>query len=438
MTYYSWGLLKKQNLGTVKLDWPIKLDSYRSQNKPFLSYGMGRSYGDSCLLDDGTVLETRFLNRFSRFDDSSGMLTADAGVSFSEILELVVPRGWFLPVTPGTKYVTLGGAIANDIHGKNHHVDGTFGCYVESLKLLRSSGEIIQCSNQENSELFAATIGGLGLTGTILEASFRLKKVESSFIFSQTKQFANIDEFLEINRESEKNFPYTVAWIDCLSKGKDLGRGVYHRGRHASKNESVGLKPKSNRKPILSVPFYFPDFVLNNLTVRAFNEVYFRKATAEWKSEIIDYEPFFYPLDAVGNWNRIYGKRGFFQHQFVIPFEESDSSLRKIMQIVAESGLGSFLSVLKTFGEIKSPGMLSFPLPGYTLTLDFANIGVRANDLMDKLDRIVSDCGGRVYPAKDARMSAMMFKACYPNWEKFKQYQDENYTSSFWERVTTQ
>lgn len=432
--FESWGRYPRARHAVAPVEWrsdplPPPADT---PNGTLLPYGLGRSYGDSCLNDGGTLLHTRRLNRFIGFDPESGLLRCEAGVSFAEILALVVPNGWFLPVTPGTQYVTVGGAIAHDVHGKNHHGAGTFGRFVRSFELLRSDEQRLLCSPTSNAELFAATIGGMGLTGLITWAEIQLQPIHNPFVRTESLRFGNLDEFFAINRDSEQRFTHTVAWVDCLAGRAALGRGLYNRGVHAGP-ELNHLPYRPGRKR-LSVPIDFPPFALSSLAVRVFNAVYFRKQLEDSESAVVPFEPFFYPLDAIGRWNRIYGRRGFFQYQLVVP--EDSGAIRTILEAISRAREGSFLAVLKTFGPLRSPGMMSFPRPGVTLALDFANHGPRSLALFERLDAIVRECGGGVYPAKDARMSGESFRRFFPQWEQFSRYVDPRFSSSFWRRVT--
>ena len=381
-----------------------------------LPFGRGRSYGDCCLNEGGTLLTTRTLDRFISFDTTTGVLRCEAGVSLGEILALIVPRGWFLPVVPGTSHVSVGGAIANDIHGKNHHRVGTFGRHVRRLELLRSDGRV-ECG--PGDPLFAATVAGLGLTGLITWAELQLRAVPGARVRVETIPFGTLDEFFALAGESDARFEYTVAWMDCLSRA---GRGVFFRGDHAEGDAA----PTSSR---LSVPFEFPSLALNPLTVRAFNAVYALKRRS---TRVVDADPFFFPLDAVAGWNRIYGRRGFFQFQCAVP---GRAAIAELIDAVARSGMGSFLSVLKSFGDLPSPGMLSFPRPGPTLTLDFANRGPETLSLLDRLEAIVAAAGGALYPAKDARMSRATFARSYPRRTEFEAFRDPLFSSSLWRRV---
>ncbi len=379
-----------------------------------IARGLGRSYGDSSLSEN--LLSTGRFNRFISFDGATGELVCESGVSLSEILDVFVPRGWFLPVTPGTRFVTVGGAIASDVHGKNHHNAGSLSNHVSWMDILLADGDVARCSKSERGELFLATCAGYGLTGVILRASVRLQRVETAYIRERTIRTKNLDEVLDAFDE-QAGWTYSVGWIDCLARGKNLGRSVLMLGEHATradiKESMEALRPGPVRE--LAVPFEFPGFFLNTFTVRAFNVAYYGKASS--RERIIRYEPFFYPLDGVHNWSRIYGKRGFVQYQLVLPKESGKEGLKKILRVTASKGLGSFLAVLKLFGKEDGP-YLSFAKEGYTLALDFpitSSIFVE----LDELDSIVKGYGGRLYPTKDSRMKKEMFLAGYPRRDKF-------------------
>jgi len=431
----SWGRYPKVTHAQVlPVYWRSDIPDLAQSDQPVLPHAYGRSYGDSCLNENGVSLDVSHLNRFISFDEETGLLCCEAGVSLAEILKVMVPRGWFLPVTPGTKFVSVGGAIANDIHGKNHHAGGTFGCHVVRFKLLRSDGQRLVCSPEENPELFHATIGGLGLTGLILWAEFKLKRIANPYIDSDHIRFSSLEEFFELSDESDKDFEYTVSWVDLLVGGEALCRGIFTRGNH---NQVPELAQKPLKKPLpLAVPFDLPQIALSKLTVKGFNELYYHKQLPKRVHKIESYDPFFYPLDGIHEWYRVYGKRGFLQYQFVVPFEGGRESMREIIGRIRQSGAGSFLTVLKEFGEVKSPGMLSFPRPGLTLALDFAYAGEKTLRLLDELDAIVRHYDGAIYPAKDARMSAESFQQFYPRWQEFSQYIDPQFSSSFWRRVS--
>ncbi|AKU89942.1 FAD-binding oxidoreductase [Vulgatibacter incomptus] len=423
----SWGRFPKASQRALPVQW--RGDSLPASDATLLPHGLGRSYGDSCLNDGGALLATRGLSRLISFDRAGGVIRCEAGVSLSEILDLVVPAGWFLPVTPGTKFVTVGGAIANDVHGKNHVADGTFGRFVRSLELLRSDGTRLVCSPEQNAEWFQATIGGLGLTGLVTWAEFQLRPIHNPFIEAQTVRFGGLDEFFSLNDESERDYVYTVAWIDILATGKHLGRGIYHRGNHAAPFPDGPPPVRRPRK--LTVPFDFPGFLVNPLTVRAFNFAYYNQQLRKVKSANTEFEPFFYPLDKVLRWNRVYGRRGFLQWQCVVPPEAA----RPILAEIARSREGSPLVVFKTFGSKASPGLLSFPRPGATLAIDFRNRGEKVFALLDRLDALVRESGGAIYPAKDARMSGETFRRSFPKLDEFSRFVDPRFSSSFWRRV---
>jgi FAD/FMN-containing dehydrogenase len=428
-TVTSWGRFPTESSSQIFKLSPF-LNEPKTWGSAFLPYGNGRSYGDVCLNSNHSIIQTRNCNKLISFDKQKGILTAEAGILFSEILEVIVPAGFFIPVTPGTKFVTLGGAIANDVHGKNHHLRGTFGNHVIRLSLLRSNGEILECSNELNTDFFHATIAGIGLTGIILNATIQLIPIQSSMIEQETIKFYNLSEFFEISKSS-KDIEYTVAWVDCVKIGKDLGRGHFIRGDFSQNNKDflIGGDPK------LNVPFNFPNFALNKFTVKAFNELYFNKQSKKLKKSLVHYEPFFYPLDIAHNWNRLYGKRGFVQFQTVVPVTAGYDVITEIFKVAAESGLGSFLAVLKEFGDLKSPGMLSFPRPGVTLCLDFPMIPDKTITLMKKLEDITFAANGALYPAKDALMRSHSYRAMYPNFEEFSKFIDPNCSSSFYRRV---
>lgn len=432
----SWGRYPKQKHTDVQaVIWRNEPPDLSALTAPILPYGLGRSYGDSCLNEGGISLDMHSLRKFISFDAENGILCCEAGVSLAEILEIIVPKGWFIPVSPGTKFVSVGGAIANDIHGKNHHGKGTFGCHVIRFELLRSDGQRFICTPTENCELFEATIGGLGLTGLILWAEFHLKRIHNAYIDMEQIKCASLEEFFEVSDGSDKDWEYTMAWTDCLATGKSLGRSLFMRGNF---NQSdYRSKDAAPTKPKLAIPFDMPGFLLNNLSVKVFNTLLYNKQIPKKIKRVVSYNPFYYPLDAIYTWNKLYGRRGFLQYQFVVPYQNGHEAITEIFTRIAKSGEGSFLAVLKTFGNVKSPGMLSFPRPGVTLALDFAFNGDKTLRLLEDLDGLVMQSGGRVYPAKDARMSAKHFQAFYPNWHEFAQYVDPKFSSSFWRRVTS-
>lgn len=392
---------------------PASLSSIRSiveNERALIARGMGRSYGDSA--NAPTILQTSVCDRFIEFNPATGLLVAEAGITLLDILKVVVPKGWMLPVTPGTSYVTLGGAIASDVHGKNHHIAGSFSCHLHYLRMVLGTGDIITVSQSENQDLFLATCGGMGLTGVIICAAIQLIPINSSII-SQTIIKANcLEEACEAFDLYQKS-TYSVAWIDCLSRGKNLGRSVISIGEHAA----VGGLDISSPDPI-SVPVYMPSALLNRFTMRAFNEIYWRKEK-NLATHDVQMMPYFYPLDAVRSWNKIYGKSGFVQYQFVLPKANGVENLRKVLNKITESGEGSFLAVLKKFGEANS-NLLSFPIEGYTLALDF-KLKPSTIGMLRELDDIVLGMGGKVYLTKDAVMTEATFKLAYPKWEEFEE-----------------
>ena len=430
--FESWGRYPKYEANVVPLHWqqdfPAKISGLHNGVLPV---GMGRSYGDSCLLEGGNLIVTTGMNRLIDFDPETGILTAESGMTLAQILDFAVPRGFFLPVTPGTKYVTLGGAIANDIHGKNHEVAGSFGNHVPCFELVRSDGTRRLCSATENPDWFAATIGGMGLTGLITWAQLRLKPIVSRMIDYEGIQFHGIDEFLEL-KQKYQHVEYTVSWVDCVSTGKNFARGVFMAGDHSRVAAPLTPSPE----PKLVLPFDLPGFLLNSTTVSMFNTAFFHKQMKPHVKTLQDYEPFFYPLDKILHWNRGYGKNGLVQFQYAIPWEHAKEGTIAILHAIAESGLASFLAVLKAFGDIPSLGMMSFPYAGIMFALDFPIKADITFPLLQRLGDMTRDYGGRLYPAKDAAMTPDQFKVFYPNWEQFSRFRDPAITSSFWERVT--
>jgi decaprenylphospho-beta-D-ribofuranose 2-oxidase len=387
-----------------------------------IARGLGRSYGDSATLDNGTVVLGNRLNRMMAFDERTGVLTCEAGVSFADILAMFVPRGYFLPVTPGTKFVTVGGAIAADIHGKNHHRHGSLGNFVESFDLWTGLNEVWHCSRDENADVFWATLGGMGLTGYIISASIRLTPIESSMMRVDYRRVGDFAELLQLVCDANANETYSVAWIDCVASGEKMGRAVLMSAEHARRAElpsRAADEPLSVPNPLqLSVPFNFPAVTLNPYTVAAFNAIYYR-AHPTRSNVFTSYEPFFYPLDKIGHWNRIYGKRGFIQYQALLPMETSGEGIPRLLDEIVRSRLASFLAVLKRTGEANQ-GMLSFCRPGITLALDLPNVGAPLRELTARLDRIVVDFGGRLYLAKDAVTTPEVIAPMYPRLDEFR------------------
>jgi FAD/FMN-containing dehydrogenase len=431
---YSWGRYpytpQTGHCASWREEWAERLKTLGQTQGTTLPYGNGRSYGDSCMAASGHVLEMRSTRKFIAADWATGTVTAEAGVTLADVLALSVPQGWFLPVTPGTQFATLGGAIANDVHGKNHHVRGTFGRHVQAFELVRSEG-ILHCSATENPALFAATIGGLGLTGVVTWATFQLMPIRSTQLDTQSQRFGNIAEFFSLSNELDHQHEYSVAWVDCLARGQQLGRGAYFTGDHATYGEQ-GLPHRKK----LSVPLTPPLSLINKLSLRAFNELYWRRQPSQRRYTKADYEPFFYPLDSLLHWNRIYGPRGFRQYQCVIPENDGEYAVRALLETIATSNQGSFLAVLKRCGDLLSPGVLSFPLKGVSLALDFPVQHRNRDALFTRLDAIVREANGRLYPAKDAHMAASDFQRGYPSWETLERQRDPSIQSAFWARVT--
>lgn len=393
-----------------------------------LPVGLGRSYGDSVLNTGGCLIGMTGLDRVIFVDRERGVLRAEAGASFDQILRLIVPKGWFVATTPGTRFVTLGGAIANDVHGKNHGVAGSFGRSVRRLGLMRSDGRSLELDRETGGDLFRATIGGLGLTGIIAWAEIDLVRIPSSNLIVERIPFANIGGFFDLARQT--GFEHTVAWIDCSSGGRGLGRGIFQRANWAADG---GLALHSERLRV-TMPVDAPSSTLNRLTVRVFNAVYWRLQKAGAPIATSHYASVFYPLDAIGAWNRLYGRRGFYQYQCVVPLKSAEFAMPEMLRHIAKAGAGSFLAVLKTFGSLPSPGMLSFPMEGATLALDFPNTGPATMALLARLDDVVLNAGGRLYAAKDGRMPARMFQAGYSNYAAFSRYVDPAFCSDFWLR----
>lgn len=427
----SWGRYPKTAHRRVhRPAWNDQLPEILSAAEPgsLLPYGLGRSYGDSCLNDRRELIDCRRLNRILGFDESTGMLRCESGVSLSDILDIFLPKGWFLPVTPGTRFVTVGGAIANDVHGKNHHCAGTFGTHVRQIGLHRSNDGLVICNSEENSDMLHATIGGLGLTGVIAWADIQLKRIAGPWIDAESIPFESLNAFLDLSGASNDRFEYTVAWLDCFA-GKNP-RGIFFRGNHAADR---GKEVHAKRG--LKLPVALPGWMLNRYSVKAFNTAYYKIHAARKGAAVVPYDSFFYPLDSIRQWNLLYGKQGFLQYQCVIP-ETNVEAVEEVLDRIARSGMGSFLGVLKQFGSAPTAGMLSFPRPGLTLALDFAMRGERTLRLMQSLDEIVRQSGGALYPAKDARMSPALFEASFPRWRGFVPYIDPKMSSSFWRRVT--
>ncbi len=424
----SWGRLGEWRHRLLPLHDRDRVAAELAPDVPGIAYGMGRSYGDVCLNPGGSLWTTRGLDRFIRFDPGSGLLECEAGVLLRDIQRLAVSRGWMLPVTPGTWFVTVGGAIANDVHGKNHHRRGTFGDHVQRLTLARTDGSILQCGPEEHPDWFAATVGGMGLTGVITRATLRLLPVQGPWIDVETLPYGSLEEFFQLADESESGWEYTVSWVDCLSGRRT--RGIFLRGNHAP--DGSGAEPRDRTLPVPLTP---PLSLVNRLTLRPFNALYYHLHRRRAGGSRVHYRPFFYPLDTLSDWNRLYGPRGFYQYQCAVPAGERQAVVAELLAVAAGAGCGSPLAVLKTFGQREAPGMMSFPRPGVTLALDFPNRGGDTLALMERLDAVVREAGGRLYPAKDARMPPALFAAGYPRLGEFQAFRDPGISSALSRRL---
>lgn len=415
-TIANWGNYPVMDTDEKSFSFAEQLTKTLKENEGVIARGNGRCYGDASLATH-TVSTLKF-NKILSFDRTNGIFECQSGITLDQVLEVIVPAGWFLPVTPGTKFITVGGAVASDVHGKNHHIDGAFSAHVLDMDILLADGKTVTCSSHQNADLFQATCGGMGLTGIITRVKFDLKKIETSYIRQKQVKAKNLEELLKLF-ETYHQYTYSVAWIDCLKKGDGFGRSILILGEHAGLED---LDPSRKKDPLklpgkkkIPFPFNLPSFVLNRFTVKAFNFLFYLKNTKREINNIVSYEPFFYPLDAILNWNRMYGKKGFVQYQFVLPLE-SRQGLIDILNRINEAGMGSFLTVLKVFG--KQDDLISFPREGYTLALDFpVRDGLFA--FLDELDAIVLKNGGRIYLSKDARMKADIFWKSYPSASKF-------------------
>lgn len=432
--YFSWGRLKRASAPQV-----IKPNNYEDLLKNLkkhrklgkvLPIGLMRSYGDSCLIKEGLLLDMTEFKKINSFDEKSGLINVQAGISLDELLKFIVPKGWFIPTSPGTKYVTIGGAIANDIHGKNHHKFGSFCNSVKKIKVLSAEGKL-QFLEDPDDEMFKATCGGLGLTGLILEAEIELAEIKSSYLNVETIKFNNLKEFFEIEKQSIENYEFTVSWIDLTNESKYFGRGLFQRANWADDKD---LTPHSSFK--IPIPFGVGFNLVSKKLMKLFNFLYFSKNLKKKTKEKTHYGTFFYPLDVLRGWNKLYGKNGFSQYQFVLPEENSKTGLDEILEVLKNDKFMPRLCVLKTFGKIPSLGHLSFPLKGTTLAMDFP-VNIKKNkNLYSKLDEIVIKNGGRIYPAKDSFMNSKTFQSSYKNFHKFKKFKDTHISSDLWERVS--
>lgn len=433
----GWGLYPQTGARVFRLSSPEELVQLIHKEGSMVARGLGRSYGDAAIAP--TVVDTTALNRFLDFDAFRGSLYVEAGASIDQILRWSVPRGWFLPVVPGTKYVTLGGAFASDIHGKNHHAQGSFSDQVEEVELFTSRGDLIRCSRQEKPELFWATAGGLGLTGIIVRLRLRLRPIETAYIGKRTLKAPNLPTILQLFDEYQQS-TYSVAWIDCLARGKRLGRSVLFLGEHLGLDQLPShLRPQPlsvHSGPRVRIPFYFPGWTLNTYSLRTFNTLYYWLSGPENRPAVVHYDSFFFPLDKVYHWNRIYGRRGFLQYQCVVPRKDGQAILTEILDRISRSGLASFLAVLKLFGP--SDGRyLNFPMEGYTLALDFPRLP-SVFPLLDELDELVDEVRGRVYLTKDARLHPKHIPRQYPQWQDFIVLKNEVDPEQKWASLLSQ
>lgn len=412
----NWGNYPALSCDETTFSQEEQIQDFISSHTSVIARGNGRCYGDASLA--AFSVSTLKYDKVLTFDAVNGIFECQSGITLDQILDIIVPKGWFLPVTPGTKFITIGGAVASDVHGKNHHVDGSFSNHIISMDVITGNQDTITCSADEHADLFWATCGGMGLTGIITRVKFGLKKIETAYIKQKQIKAKNLEDLIRLFEEY-KDYTYSMAWIDCLKKGDSFGRSILIVGEHATNEE---LSPSQQKAPLkvsgkskLTVPFNLPSFILNTLTVKAFNWLYYAKNTKREINNVVPYEPFFYPLDAILHWNRGYGKAGFVQYQFVLSLENK-AGLVEILKRISDKGWGSFLAVLKVFG--KQDSLISFPMEGYTLALDFP---VRKGlfEFLDELDSIVLQYGGRLYLSKDARMKQEVFWQSYANARQF-------------------
>ncbi|HUQ67227.1 MAG TPA: FAD-binding oxidoreductase [Flavitalea sp.] len=413
----NWGNYPSMESDVKSFTFTGQLTELMNTTTRFIPRGNGRCYGDASLAEN--TISTLHYNRILSFDTVNGIFECQSGLTLDKILEVIVPAGWFLPVTPGTKFITVGGAVGSDVHGKNHHVDGSFSNHIINMDVMLADGEVITCSPNQYADLFEATCGGMGLTGMITRIKFSLKRIETSYVRQKQIKAENLEDLIALF-EKYKDYTYSMAWIDCLKKGEHFGRGILIVGEHAYEHE-LSEKQKKHKlgvhgKTKFTFPFNLPSWVLNTITVRAFNFLYYGKNYKKQINNVVPYEPFFYPLDAILHWNRGYGKKGFVQYQFVLPLS-AKQGLIDILNRISGEGLGSFLAVLKVFG--KQDSLISFPDEGFTLALDFP-VRKRLFAFLDELDQIVLRYGGRLYMSKDARMKPEVLFKGYPRIEEFK------------------
>ena len=439
MRIQSWGGMSGEITNLARPEFSCELagciaGAYHAEKDKCLVVGNLRSYGDEVLSVGGCYVQTTRCDRVIALDEPGGTLTAESGISIDAIQQRIAPLGLGLPVTPGTALLTLGGAIANDVHGKNHHVAGTFGCHVEEFELVRSTGQVLRCSADENPEWFFATIGGMGLTGAITWARIRLRRMATPWLRVRSQRFENLDGFFRIDELERHSNEYTVAWIDCLASGKSVGRGIYSTANPVDQ-EQMDTPPALVRAQRFraSVPVRLPLSPVNRFTLALMNTLYYRSHHP--KQRWVHYKQWLYPLDAIGHWNRLYGPKGFRQFQCVVPTGQAGEAIRAMLATIASAGQGSFLAVLKNFGTVRSPGWMSFPMPGTTLALDFAYRGTQTEELLMRLHQITAGAGGRIYAAKDGCSPAQSLEASYPNFARFKRMLDPRIGSLFAQRL---
>jgi L-gulonolactone oxidase len=432
-TLRSWGRVVKSSHLVARprfADEVSNLVASFSASEPGLAVGLGRSYGDSNLNPDGRVIDMTALDRLITFDRETGVMRAEAGVSLSQVLHVLVPQGWFLPTTPGTRFVTLGGAVANDVHGKNHHSAGAFGASITRLKLHRTDGSVQEIG--PGNALFHATVGGLGLTGVIEWVEFRAVRIPSSYIDAHDTPFEHVSGYFDLMAERKDQYEHTMAWVDCMAGGSRLGRGILTCGNWATQSGTTVHREEPKRR----MPVDSPSFLIGRLTVRTFNSIRHDLKTMRMGPYLEHYDRFLYPLDSIANWNRLYGSEGFYQYQCVLPPATAREGVMQLLDAIIVSGAGSPLAVLKDFGAIPPVGILSFPREGTTLAVDIRNQGEETLELMSKLDRIVASARGSLYPAKDGRVPPALFQSGFPKWQEFLAYVDPGLSSAFWRRVS--
>ena len=425
---HSWGRLSADPHELIALHDPSHISEAMQTHAPGVAHGNGRSYGDVCLNSGGVLWHTISMDHFVSWNPDTGTLVCESGILLQDIQRTFVPQGWMLPVTPGTQLITVGGAIANDVHGKNHHAMGSFGDHVRRLWLVRSDGQIIECGPDQYPDWFAATVAGMGLTGVIARAELQLRRLSGPWLDTETVPFRGLDDFFALADGSEAEWEHTVAWINCLAGAS--ARGIFMRANPST--ATCGPSPQTSNRRIPVTP---PVSLINPLTLRPFNAAYYQLNRWRAGRALAHYEPFLYPLDRLLEWNRIYGPKGFYQYQCVVPRNAGPEAIRAMLREIACSGEGSFLAVLKTFGDRPGPGMLSFPRAGVTLALDFPNRKERTLRLLERLDAITAEAGGALYLAKDARMPRSVFETGYPRLGEFLPFRDPGVSSSMSRRL---